>query len=293
MKKGCWFLSLLVLLPSIVFAQNVIAVADFTTEEKIIATKMAGVTDIFRNELVKSSMVALVDRKHHEQIMAELRLQNSGITNPNSAKAVGELLNADYLIFGTVTRLGETSITDSTNVLAQVFGLVAKLGVTTSVVAQMVDVETGQIVASSQLSAATWNDYTNKIGAFAQSFIGKMGLPDLFTGKWEATLEHDGYEDVYEITFKPGNRCSFTVSSYDSKNVERTQTGNGTYTYGGEVLSMNVNFRKGSIPYLTKIDWRVMIGLNADKSSFNIVVPVSSQAGAKRVRATFWRSEGE
>jgi hypothetical protein len=293
MKKVCILLLFTALLPWMGFAQ-VIAVADFTTEEPLIMTKMAGVTDIFRNALFKNNMIRMVDRKHHDDIMKELRLQNSGVTNPNTAKAVGELLNADYYIFGTVTRFGQTTITDSTNVVAQVFGMVFKMEVSTSVAAQMVNVETGQIVATAQISCATWNDYMNKIDVFAQNFINKLPLPDMFTGSWEAILEHDGFEDNYLLTFRPGNRCTVTVDSYDANNVKRTQTATGTYSYGSEVLSITVNFRReNTIQYLTKIEWRVMISLANDRGSFNMVIPVSSRDGAKRNRVTFYRAENQ
>jgi hypothetical protein len=283
---------LLIGLHNFCFSQ-VIAVTDFTTEEALITTKMGGVTDVFRNALMKNNMIQLVDRKHHEEIMRELRLQNSGITNPNSAKAVGELLNADYLIFGTVTRFGQTTITDSTNVLAQVFGMVAKLEVNTVISAQMIDVETGRIVATGQINCATWNDYMNKVTGMAQGFIDKLPLPDgIFSGSWEGIVEHDGYEDTYLLTFRPGGRCNISVSSLDSQNRKNTQTAAGTYTYGGEVLNINANFRKNNtIPYLQKIEWRVMISLAGNQTSFNMVIPVSSQQGAKRNRVTFFRSE--
>jgi len=158
----------------------------------------------------------------------------------------------------------------------------------------MVDVETGRIVATGQISCETWNDYMNKAAGMAQNFIDKLPLPDrIFAGSsWEGFVEHDGYEDTYLLTFQPGGRCTLTVTSLDSKDNEKTQTASGTYTYGGEVLSINVNFRRNqAISYLQRVEWRVMISLSNDQGSFNIVIPVSSRQGAKRNRVTFYRSE--
>ncbi|GMO42441.1 MAG: hypothetical protein Pg6C_03970 [Treponemataceae bacterium] len=288
------FILLFLILSAAPIFSQVVAITDFTTEEApVIKSKMPGVTDIFRNAFMKNNMIQLVDRKHHDQIMQELRLQGSGITNPNSAKAAGELLNADYLIFGTVTRFGMTGLIDSSNVVAQIFGNLSKPDIHTVVSVQMIDVETGRIAAANTIDCKNWNDYMLKVEGLAQNFIDKMVLPSgIFNGTWSGIVEHDGYEDTYALTFRPGGRCNLTVTSIDSRNKEKTQTAAGTYTYGGEVLSINVNFRKNNtVSHVQRVEWRVMIVLAASQDSFNIVIPVSSKQGADRMRVTFVKEE--
>jgi hypothetical protein len=277
MSKHNPFVVLFVLLPAIAFAQKVVVVADFTTPDAAIEDKMPGVADVLRNELAKNNLIRLVDRSHFEQTFNELAQQRMGFTDPSSVKKIGAMFNADYLIYGAVTRQGNTDSND-------VFGP----GITATVSAQMVDVQTGRILGSGIISPASWNDYLNKAPAWGRAFIDKIPQTAAFAGKWEASIEHEGYEDFYEITFLPDNKCSVTVASYDPDNQELTQTAEGTYAWNSSILSINVNFRRvNTVRHLTKIEWKGAIDLNNAGNSFTIVVPSTTQANAKRVRATF------
>jgi hypothetical protein len=193
------------------------------------------------------------------------------------------MLNADYLVVGAVTREGGTESLD-------VFGP----GITAQVSMQMIEVETGRIIASAVLTPVSWNDYVAKMPPVASGFINKIPGQgaSVFGGLWEASVEHDGLEDIYEITFQEGNKCSVTVYSYDARNVEKTQTAEGTYALQDNVLSVTVNFRRvNTIPHLTRIEWKVAFSLNNERNMFNVVIPVGSTQNAKRVRASFQKKQ--
>jgi hypothetical protein len=202
-----------------------------------------------------------------------------GFTDPSSVKRIGAMLNADYLVVGSITREGNTESLD-------VFGP----GITASVAIQMIDVQSGRVVGSGTLQPSSWNDYVNRIPALARDLVNRIPrqAENTFGGKWEASVEHDGLEDIYEIDFGADGKCTATIYSYDADNNETTQTAEGAYSLTNDVLSVNVNFRRGgTIRHLTRIEWKVAFSLNNDRNSFNIVIPETSQANARRVRATF------
>jgi hypothetical protein len=281
MKKLSVFLlvSGFMLFPALAFAQKVVAVADFTSPDFAIESRMRGAADVVRAEFAKSSLVRLVDRSNFEQVFDELARQRMGFTDPSSVKRIGAMLNADYLVVGSITREGNTESLD-------VFGQ----GITASVAIQMIEVQTGRVAGSGILQPSSWNDYAAKVPAAVRDIINKMPrqAENVFGGLWEAGVEHDGLEDIYEIDFKPSGRCTATVYSYDRENKETVQTADGTYSLTGGVLSVNVNFRRGgTLPHLTRIEWKVAFTMDNDNRSFNVVIPVTSQQGAKRVRASF------
>jgi TolB-like protein len=279
MKKISVVFIMIFLASALAFSQKVVVVADFTTKDPALEPKMAGLADVLRSELAKSNLIRLVDRTHFEQIFNELAQQRMGFTDPASVKKIGQMLNADYLIAGAITRDGDSASLD-------VFGP----GITASVSMQMIEVETGRIISSAILSPGSWNEYRNKMPPVTRGFISK--IPNqaavTFGGIWEASIQHDGFEDIYEITFLDANRCSVTVFSYDDANIERTQTAEGTYTLKNDVLGVNVNFRRvNTIAHLTRIEWKVIFRLNNERNILDVVIPVSSLPDAKRMRASF------
>lgn len=268
----------LFLIPALVSAQQkVLVVADFTTKDFIIEDKMRGVTDVLRSELAKSNIIRIVDRSNFEQVFGELALQRQGITDPSTVKDIGRMLNADYLITGTITRQGNIESSD-------VFGQ----GITASLAVQMIDVKLGQVIAAAAIAPVSWNDYMQKIPAFARQLLNRVPSQAVFGGTWEASVEHDGIEDMYTINFKPDNTCAIAISSFDANNRETTQTAEGNYTLNNDILSISANFRRGNtIKHILRIEWKATTAFNNERNSFNIVIPVSSASGAKRVRAVF------
>jgi TolB-like protein len=273
------FLFCLLALALPAFAQKVVAVSDFTTADFALEPKMRGVADVLRSELAKSNLIRIVDRSNFEQVFNELAQQRMGFTDPSSVKRIGAMLNADYLVVGSITREGNTESLD-------VFGA----GITASVAIQMIDVQSGRVVGAETLRPSSWNDYVTRAPAAARSLINRIPqqAQNTFGGKWEASIEHDGLEDIYELIFNTNGACTATIFSYDADNNETTQTAEGTYSLANDVLSVNVNFRRGgTLRHLTKIEWKVAFSLSNDRNSFNVVIPSSSLANAKRVRATF------
>jgi TolB-like protein len=66
---------------------------------------------LLATELANSRKYAVLPRTRTiEAAMAEQDIQRSGLTDPNSIKAIGKATNADYVLTGTVTNLGSLNL---------------------------------------------------------------------------------------------------------------------------------------------------------------------------------------
>ena len=70
----------------------------------------ASVMNLVVSRLANVSFIDLVERGEVQQVLDELRFQNSGITSPRDAAEIGRLLNAENVLLGNVNQLG-TSLT--------------------------------------------------------------------------------------------------------------------------------------------------------------------------------------
>jgi hypothetical protein len=103
-------------------------------DDAVIAGALAGfVTNAFVNYRVGR----IVDRDSVERIIEEHQFQASAITDEDTAVEIGKLLGADSIAIGSLYRVGST---DYLNV-------------------KLIEVETGEILASSIATASDEDDY--------------------------------------------------------------------------------------------------------------------------------------
>ncbi len=84
------------------------------------------ITDFLRTELVNSGLFNVMDRTNMETILVEQKFQNSGCTARECAIEMGQLLNVKEIIVGSLSKLLDTYY----------------------ITANIVDVKTGEIIAS-------------------------------------------------------------------------------------------------------------------------------------------------
>ncbi len=102
-----------------------IAVLEF--EAKGVSTLEAStLTDRFRSELVQTKVFKQIERNQIEQIFNEQKLQMSGTVSDDKLVEIGELLGAELLVIGSIGKLGSTYTIDL----------------------RLVDVQSGEIIAS-------------------------------------------------------------------------------------------------------------------------------------------------
>lgn len=101
--------------PHFNYAQNelpTVAVLDF--EGKGISKQIASsLTDRLATELGNTDAVILVERKQLERILEEQGLQQSGCTSQECVAEVGQLLGVQFMVSGSINKLGETFTIDA------------------------------------------------------------------------------------------------------------------------------------------------------------------------------------
>ena len=238
-----------------------IAVVDFISGNFCTIQEASIMTDAFRNEIVRSRKANVIDRSNIHIIMRELNFQSSDWVNPNNIKTAGNLLGADYLIFGN-------------------FGIMDGRGY---LQVQMTEVLTGLIIHSSRLTLSNWQEFDRRVNFFASEFIEKIPMPNIFTGTWNMTSEIDGNINIYNITFLSNTSCTVRIST-TINGRQMTQQSNGNYFFDGTFFRLSVNFINPSIPNLQSIQWVSVLQFNTNNTAFHILVP---SAGDNQKRVTF------
>jgi len=180
-----------VLAASCLFADVAIAVIDFDSQNHCTQQQASVITDLFRNELIRSGRADIADRKNMDSILAEIQLYMSDLANPAKAKRVGKMVGADYLITGKFSVLGD------------------KL----NLIVQMVEFETAKAVNSSRITLSSPEEFDQKVKDFADDFIQKLPAGNILTGTWASDFTHDDIIESYEITFGQKNRCNIKITS--------------------------------------------------------------------------------
>ena len=101
------------------------------------ATKMLG------SAMVKTSRFDVVEESALKAVLAQQGFQNSGLTNPADAAKIGKILNAKYIVMGTITEISS----NTKDVQASRIG-VNTLDYKAVVDISVIDVETAQTVAA-------------------------------------------------------------------------------------------------------------------------------------------------
>lgn len=69
-------------------------------------------TDRFRSELVNTEKFVVLERSKVNEILSEIGLQYSGCTTLECAVKVGEILNVQKMIAGSIGKIGQTYTVD-------------------------------------------------------------------------------------------------------------------------------------------------------------------------------------
>ncbi len=117
----------LALLPFAAWTLPKVAVLDLTLQKGIDATVIAPVTESVMEEVVDARAYVVLDRAYIEQILKEKEFQLSGMVSDTQVAQAGQYLGADYVVAGKIQMVGDTYF----------------------VVAKMIEVKTGVIVAQS------------------------------------------------------------------------------------------------------------------------------------------------
>ena len=114
MRKFLKFFTFLLIISNITpqEPQRTLAVLDFEPRG-INSLEAATLTDRFTSEIGKTQAMTLVDRNMVEEILKEQGFQQSGCTTDECAVEVGALLGVQFMISGSIGKLGETYTIDA------------------------------------------------------------------------------------------------------------------------------------------------------------------------------------
>ncbi len=138
----------------IVMKKN-LAIADFENISETAKKEKLGesVSELLSSKFSQTTIFNLVERKNLDKVLKEQELQLTGATDQNSAVNIGNLLNADALVYGSITELGD------------MFNITVKL----------VDVESGKVI-SETVSVEKKEMITVKEDLLNMQYVKKMGV---------------------------------------------------------------------------------------------------------------------
>jgi TolB-like protein len=93
-----------------------IAVADFTCSDAALGRM---ISDVVLTDLAQSPDLTVVERGELRQALSELKLQSTGLTQPEAAKKLGKLLAADRVIVGSAHISGDSLVLTARSVNIQ------------------------------------------------------------------------------------------------------------------------------------------------------------------------------
>ena len=102
------------LLATVAFSQSgkpTVAILDFDAQDVSLA-EVQTLTERMRTEIGNTNAVRLIERKAVEKIMAEQGFQQSGCTSDECAAEVGQLLGVQFMVSGTIGKIGKTYTID-------------------------------------------------------------------------------------------------------------------------------------------------------------------------------------
>jgi len=156
------------LLTSMAFAQDKKRVAVMNFDYATVSTYVAqifgsnqdvgkGIADMLVDRLVNDGKYSVIERKALDKLIAEQNFSNSDRADPSSAAKIGKLLGVDAIIIGSITEFGRDDKSKSIGGVGAAAGKFGIGGIGTKeskavvqITARMVNVETGEILASIQ-----------------------------------------------------------------------------------------------------------------------------------------------
>lgn len=255
------FLSVLALPTAPAQEKRRVAVMDFgygtvmTSVQAIFGTNQdigKGISDLIVNQLVNDGTYRVFERAALDKILAEQNFSNSDRADPKTAAKIGAMAGVDTIIIGDITTFGRDDKNYGGGAVGYGLGKfgVGGLGVhkakaVVEITARMVDVNTGEILASVTGHGESKRSGTDMLGG---------------GGGWGGG--GGGHLDM------------------GSANFGQTIIGEATKASVGDVAT-GLDQKAGSLPTITAAPPAPVDGLVADASSDDIIINVGSGAGVK------------
>jgi curli biogenesis system outer membrane secretion channel CsgG len=181
-----------------------IAVLDFnygtvmTTAQAVFGTNQdigKGISDILIDRLTNDGTYRVIERNAINKVLTEQNFSNSNRADASTAAKIGHILGVDAIITGDITQFGRD---DQNKNLGGVLGRWDKYGVgkvgtskskaVVAVTARMIDVNTGEILASASGRGESSRSGTNLLGGGASGGTYGGGAADMSSSNFAQTI---------------------------------------------------------------------------------------------------------
>ncbi|MGH7645346.1 MAG: CsgG/HfaB family protein [Gemmatimonadales bacterium] len=174
---------------------------DYTPVNQEAATLLSPETDfgtglaaILVTELVENGTYVVLEREQLDRVLAEQDLQQSGRVDPATAVRVGQMLGAEAIVVGTVTRLAqeeqESGVSSGISVgpvgIGGVKRKTRKVVIVTE--ARLVSIATGEVVAAVTGKGEAGRTSTSVQGDAQLFGVRRAGAVDMGTTEFQGSL---------------------------------------------------------------------------------------------------------
>ena len=183
MKKFFVTLLFVVGLCSTVFAAQIvedasIAIMDLGTHEGAVPHEISilnagkASSEYLIQRLFQVGKFNIMDRTLVEEKIRESNLNTTGLIDPDTAKKIGDLLGADYLVYGNVNDVTLSETGASTVGIGLDFSTIT---VKSHLIVRVMEIKTGQIIGAAKGEGSSKGSFVRvKGGEFATISIGRM-----------------------------------------------------------------------------------------------------------------------
>ena len=235
--------TLLLLLPILIttlFAKEVIAVLNL--EQRGLSNQEAEIlTQRLTTKLISIDKYQVVERNNMDKILKEQKFQHSGCTDSECAVEIGQLLNTDFIVVGSVSKFGSTWAIDARlidvalgkSLISAEFSMEGKIDVLltigmASIAKQLCNFSTdkkavtiivsGKVIDHKTLEPITKvNIFTAKNGTNSNS-LGEFNL-ELIDEMEKVTFSHIGYSEITLTAYEIGRIVNLSPIFLPSEDV--------------------------------------------------------------------------
>jgi curli biogenesis system outer membrane secretion channel CsgG len=154
-----------------------------------------GIVDLLIDRLVNDGTYRVIERQALNKIISEQNFSNSNRADPASAAKIGRLLGVDTIIVGDITQFGRDDHNTNVGGVGSTLGRYGLGGVglhkakaVVAVTARMVDVDTGEILASVSGTGESARSGTDLVGGGASGWSGGGGHLDMGSSNFGQTI---------------------------------------------------------------------------------------------------------
>lgn len=239
-------------------ARRKVAVLDFnyatvmTSVQAIFGTNQdigKGITDMLVDKLVNDGTYRVIERQAMAKIMAEQNFSNSNRVDTSSAAKIGKLLGVDAIIIGDITQFGRDDSNKGAGGVGSSLGRygLGQLGIqkakcTVAVTGRLVDVNTGEILASVTGMGSSQRTGTNLLGGGGTPYSGGGGNVNMGSSNFSQTIIG---EAVRGAVNQLGANLDAKASMLPVNETPRAQISGLVADVSGNQLVLNVGSAQG------------------------------------------------